>query len=138
MTEITHPGVARWHQIFELDGPEAKLQGLEQLLHDEVVFHSPVVHRPIEGKLAAAMYLQAASRVLVNEHWRYVREIVMGDQACLEFITEIDGIVINGVDLITFQDGQILDFKVMVRPFKAIEKLWAMMQQALQTGAASV
>ena len=135
MPSLAHRGVSRWHAIFESKEVDAHTQQLNELLHDDVTFHSPVLHRPVEGKLATALYLQAASKVLVNPHWRYVREIVDGADAALEFMTEVDGIVINGVDFITFDDeGRITDFKVMVRPKKAVEKLHQMMMVALQEG----
>jgi hypothetical protein len=62
-----------------------------------------------------------------------VREFAEGNQALLEFVTELDGIHINGVDIITFDDdGLIADFKVMVRPLKAINKVWELMGAQLQ------
>ena len=132
MTTPAASGVAAWHAIFHLEASDQMIAALDKLLHDDVVFHSPVVHRPIEGKLAAAMYLQAASKVLVNEHWTYAREMIDGAHAGLEFLTVVDGITINGIDLITFDaDGKITDFKVMVRPMKAVEKLREFMQNAL-------
>jgi hypothetical protein len=78
-------------------------------------------------------YLVAASHVLGNDSFRYVRELVDGDEMMLEFVTELDGIAINGVDIIRFNsDGKISDFKVMVRPLKAINKVWEMMAAQLQ------
>ena len=71
--------------------------------------------------------------MLGNDSFRDVRELVDGDDACLEFTAEIDGIHINGIDLIRFApDGKIKDFKVMVRPMKAMNKLWEMMAAQLQ------
>jgi hypothetical protein len=83
------------------------------------------------------MYLAAAGRVLGapggHAKFRYVRELIDGHEACLEFVAEIDGIVINGIDLIAFDlDWKIRDFKVMVRPLKAINKLWELMAAELQ------
>ncbi|MGF1511632.1 MAG: nuclear transport factor 2 family protein [Myxococcota bacterium] len=128
--------VARWHEVLGEPETDEQLRHLDALLHDDVVFHSPVLHRPVEGKMATSLYLQAAARVLVNDHWRYVRELLDGPHAALEFITEVDGLVVNGIDLITFDDEErIIDFKVMIRPFRAIEKLkqkMAEMMQALQ------
>ena len=61
-----------------------------------------------------------------------------GDQACLEFQSVLDGIQINGVDIITWNDeGKIKDFKVMVRPLKAINKVWEKMGEMLAAQAAS-
>jgi len=118
-----------WHQIVRSrDG-----SSLDGLLHDEVVFHSPVVHTPQHGKAITTMYLRGALHVLNNEHFKYVREIAGPRDALLEFVTEIDGIQINGVDLIRWDDaGYIVDFKVMVRPLKAINILHQQMGELLQ------
>jgi len=106
---------------------------LQDLLADDVVFHSPVVHTPQRGKAITAMYLTGALHTLNNEHFRYEREIIGANDAVLEFVTEIDGIQINGVDLIRWRDdGRIIDFKVMVRPLKAVNALHLAMGQMLQ------
>ena len=102
-------------------------------LADDAVFHSPVVHSPQEGKAKVMMYLLSAAKVLGNDSFTYVREIIDGNDALLEFTSEIDGIKINGIDLIRFdENGKIIDFKVMVRPVKAVNKLWEMMAAQLQ------
>ena len=117
-----------WHGIVKRRDP----LGLQDLLADDVVFHSPVVHTPQRGKAITLMYLQGALHVLNNEHFRYEREIVGARDAVLEFSTEIDGIVINGVDLMRWgDDGRITDFKVMVRPLKAVNMLHQKMGQML-------
>ncbi|MBK6802896.1 nuclear transport factor 2 family protein [Novosphingobium sp.] len=124
------PRVARWHAYMQ-GGSDLAL--LSDMLADDAVFHSPVVHTPQEGKAKVMAYLGAAAVVLGNDSFRYVRELVDGDDACLEFTAEIDGIHINGIDLIRFApDGKIKDFKVMVRPMKAMNKLWEMMAAQLQ------
>lgn len=123
-------GVAAWHAYME-SGGNADL--LASLLADDAVFHSPVVHTPQEGKAKVMLYLLSAAKVLGNDSFQYVREVVDGNDACLEFTAEIDGIVINGIDLIRFDDdGIIKDFKVMVRPLKAVNKLWELMAAQLQ------
>lgn len=123
-------GVAAWHAYME-SGGDADL--LSAQLTDDAVFHSPVVHSPQEGKAKVMLYLLSAAKVLGNDSFSYVREIVDGNDALLEFTSEIDGITINGIDLIRFgDDGKINDFKVMVRPVKAVNKLWEMMAAQLQ------
>jgi predicted SnoaL-like aldol condensation-catalyzing enzyme len=118
-------GLAKWHAYMEHGGDPALLS---ELLADDAVFHSPVVHTPQAGKAVVMAYLVAASHVLGNDAFHYVRELVDGDEVMLEFATELDGIAINGVDIIRFNsDGKISDFKVMVRPLKAINKVWQMM-----------
>ena len=120
-----HPGLARWHDYMTGGADPAVLA---DLLAEDVVFHSPVVHTPQKGKPIVMAYLVAASHVLGNDAFRYVRELVDGDDVMLEFVTELDGIAINGVDIMHFDsDGRIVDFKVMVRPLKAINKVWEMM-----------
>jgi hypothetical protein len=120
-----HPGLARWHAYMESGGDAALLSAL---LADDAVFHSPVVHTPQAGKPVVMAYLLAAAEVLGNDSFRYVRELVDGDQVMLEFVTELDGIKVNGVDIMCFDEaGLISDFKVMVRPLKAINAVWAMM-----------
>src|SRR4249920_416893 len=111
-----HP-LAIWHRLAREHDPS----GLHALLAEDAVFHSPVVHAPQRGRRLVAGYLGAAFQVFFNPSFRYVREIVGASDAMLEFETEIDGIVVNGVDIIRWNDaGQIVDFKVMIRPLKAI------------------
>ena len=120
-----------WHRLVDSRDPS----GLRALLADDAVFHSPVVHTPQRGKRLAAGYLEAAFQVFFNPSFRYVREIVGDSDAMLEFETEIDGIMVNGVDMIRWNDsGQIVDFKVMLRPLKAInlvqQKVAAMLKSS--------
>ena len=125
-----HPGVAKWHAYMN-SGSDLGL--LRKMVADDAVFHSPVVHTPQEGAAKVMAYLGAAAQVLGNDSFRYVRELVDGEDVCLEFTAEIDGIHVNGIDLIHFDsDGKIKDFKVMVRPMKAMNKLWEMMAAQLQ------
>ncbi len=129
-----HAGLAKWHE-YMIGGSDPAV--LAALLAEDAVFHSPVVHTPQTGKRIVMAYLVAASHVLGNESFRYVRELVDGDEMMLEFVTEIGGTYINGVDIIRFNEaGLISDFKVMVRPLKAINKVWEMMAAQLQAGQA--
>ena len=128
---MTTSAIANWHHVVET----GDVAGLNTLLAENIVFHSPVVHTPQVGKAITRLYLTAALGVMVNESFRYVREIVSDHDAALEFVVEIDGISANGVDLITWDDdGRIVDFKVMLRPLKAInllhQKMAAMLQAA--------
>jgi hypothetical protein len=120
-----HAGVAAWHAYMNGGGDP---QALRDMLAADAVFHSPVVHTPQEGRDKVFAYLHAASHVLGGDDFRYEREIIDGDQAMLEFATTLDGIYINGVDIIRWNgDSKISDFKVMVRPLKAINKVWEKM-----------
>ena len=124
--------LAGWHRIVAT----GDARGLDALLADDVVFHSPVVHTPQAGKRLTTMYLAAALRVLGNETFRYVREIAGERDAVLEFEVEIDGIRINGVDLLHWNDaGRITDFKVMLRPLKAVNLIHQKMAALLAPGA---
>ena len=121
--------VEEWHRIVR----ERDIDALDALLADEVVFHSPVVHTPQRGRPITTMYLAAAVVVFGNASFRYVRELAGAREAVLEFVVEIDGIEVNGVDMIRWNDaGRIVDFKVMLRPLKAInlihEKMGALLQ----------
>lgn len=130
-----HDNLARWHAY--MDGGSDPAQ-LAEMLADDAVFYSPVVHTPQAGKAKVMAYLGAAGSVFGNGSFRYVRELVDGDNVMLEFAAEMDGIAVNGIDLITFDaDGKIKDFKVMVRPLKAINKVWEMMAAQLAATAAS-
>ncbi len=123
-------GVAAWHDFVAGDRDAVALRAM---LADDAIFHSPVVHTAQEGKDKVFAYLFAAAHVLGNAHFRYDRELVDGNQAMLEFSTSIDGIHINGVDIIRFNDaGLIEDFKVMVRPMKGMNKLWELMAAMLE------
>ncbi len=123
-------GIALWHDYMASGGDLALLRAM---LADDAVFHSPVVHTPQQGVTKVMGYLGAAAKVLGNDSFRYVRELVDGDDVMLEFTAEIDGIQVNGIDLIHFNaDGKIKDFKVMVRPMKAMNKLWELMAAQLQ------
>lgn len=130
---MTHTVLDTWHDLVKT----RNAKGLRDLLADEVVFHSPVVHTPQAGKAVTTQYLAAAFQVFFNASFRYVREVVGPRDAVLEFQVEIDGITVNGVDMIRWNgDGRITDFKVMIRPLKAInlihQKMAAMLQAQQQ------
>ncbi len=121
--------VKQWHDY----AASRDYEKLDQLLDDDVVFHSPVVHSPQQGKIITTQYLRAADQVLNNGHFRYVREAVGKNSAVLEFETELQGIYLNGVDMIKWNDaGKIIEFKVMVRPLKAINMVHQLMGAELQ------
>ena len=123
-----HP-IAAWHELVRGRNPA----GLEGLLDQDAVFVSPVVHSPQRGKRLAAAYLTAAFHVFLNSTFRYVREIIGPSDAMLEFETEIDGVMVNGVDIIKWNEsGRIVEFKVMIRPLKAINLVHQRMAAMLQ------
>ncbi len=129
-----HP-VALWHEL----AASKNSDGLDALLADDAVFISPVVHTPQRGKAITKAYLSAALQVFGNPSFRYVREIVGAQDAMLEFETEINGIVVNGVDILKWNEaGQVIEFKVMLRPLKAVnlihEHMGAMLAAAQARG----
>ena len=126
---MTHPTVSTWHQLVA----SRNAKGIGALLADNVVFHSPVVHTPQVGKAVTAQYLAAAFHVFFNESFEYVREVIGPRDAVLEFQVTIDGIAVNGVDMIKWDDeGKVVEFKVMIRPLKAINLIHQKMAEMLQ------
>jgi hypothetical protein len=108
------------------------VQGLDGLLAEETVFHSPVVHTPQVGKPITKKYLTAAFEVFFNDSFRYVRELQGERDAVLEFEVKLDGITINGVDMIKWNHaGKITEFKVMLRPLKAVNLIHQKMAEVL-------
>lgn len=124
-------GLPRWHQVLTA----RDLAALPGLIAADAVFHSPVVHTPQVGRARVAGYLGAAFQVLGSGTFRYRREVVDHDQAVLEFETEIDGTYVNGIDWIRWNaEGQIVDFKVMLRPAQALGAVQARMAAMLEAG----
>jgi SnoaL-like domain len=127
---MIHKLLEKWHRLVN----DNDVKGLGSVLSDDAIFHSPVVHTPQIGKEITEKYLAAAFNVLFNDTFEYVREIVGEREAMLEFVVELDGIVVNGVDIITWnENGRIVDFKVMIRPSKAINVVRDRMVKELQS-----
>ena len=108
-------------------------KALWNLLHPDAVFESPVVHTPQRGREITFKYLAGAEQVLGGPGFTYVGEWRNESGAVLEFQTEIEGVAINGVDILTFNDAgdRITHFKVMIRPLKAINLLHRLMGEQL-------
>ena len=122
-------GLNAWHEVVKSKSSDQ----LQQLVADDAVFHSPLVHTPQAGKSLTVAYLTAAMHVLANDSFHYVREVSEGPHSILEFALELEGIAVNGVDMITWNDeGKIIDFKVMIRPYKAIETVRTRMAAILE------
>ena len=118
-----------WHEVVRT----RNAKGLALLLADDVVFHSPVIHTPQVGKAVTQQYLSAAFRVFFDESFHYVRELTGPNDAVLEFQVTIDGIAVNGVDMLKWNgEGLVTEFKVMVRPLKAINLIHQKMAAMLQ------
>ena len=134
--------VEKWHDIMK--NPSSNIsEKLDELLDDDVVFYSPVVFTPQKGKDITKLYLAAAGGVFSSDKdkketkpkeskFKYIKEIVQDNYACLEFETEINGIYVNGIDLITWnEENKIIEFKVLVRPLQAVNTLHQMMGEML-------
>jgi len=120
--------LAIWHDMVR----RRNLDRLDDVLASECVFLSPIVHTPQVGRELTGLYLNGALRVF-NDTFRYTKEVVTPQHAVLEFTCEVDGILINGVDILTFDgDGKILEFKVMLRPLKAVNLMHARMRAMLE------
>ena len=122
--------IQKWHEVLKNDD-----QGLlENLIADDAIFSSPVVFTPMEGKEITMMYLSAAGQSFNIEKFKYTKEIHDGMNSVLEFETYIDDISVNGVDIIEWnEEGKIVNFKVMIRPFKAVQKVQQKMVEALES-----
>lgn len=124
MADVVPETIRRWHRI----ALEKRAEDLPGILAEGCVFESPVVHTPQVGAAITEKYLRGALAVLNTEHFRYGGEWYGATSAVLEFYSEVDGVKINGVDIISWNEaGQITHFKVMVRPLKAINTLHAKM-----------
>ena len=131
--------IKKWHDHIKGEFPV----GFDELLADDVIFYSPIVFSPQKGKDLTALYLMAAGNTfggdqskdgtLQESSFKYTKEVLDGNQAILEFETQIDGKYVNGVDIITFNDeGKISEFKVMIRPLQAVNIIHEKMQEMLK------
>ena len=131
--------IKKWHD--HINGEH--FGGFDELLDDDVIFYSPIVFSPQKGKELTTLYLMAAGNTfggdqskdgtLEESSFKYTKEVLDGNQAILEFETQIDGKYINGVDIITFNDqGKIIEFKVMIRPLQAVNIIHEKMQEMLK------
>jgi hypothetical protein len=131
---MTKAGLAKWYAYLKSHDHAA----LRELLHPDAVFESPVVHTPQRGRDVTFKYLASAVKMLGGPSFAYRGEWRSDNGAVLEFETEIEGITINGVDIITFdKEDRITHFKVMVRPLKAINLLHRLMGEELTRQAGS-
>ena len=125
---MTTTGLAKWYGYMASHDPGA----LWALLHPDAVFESPVVHTPQRGRDITFKYLASAEKVLGGPGFAYVGEWKNDTGVVLEFQNVVDGITIDGVDIITFDaQDRITHFKVMVRPLKAVNLLHRLMGEQL-------
>lgn len=122
--------ISSWHKVMK----NYELDDLDNILSKDVIFFSPVVFKAMNGKEITKMYLSAAGKSFNLEKFQYTNEIHDGMHSILEFETFIDDISVNGVDMIEWdEDGKIVNFKVMVRPLKAVQKVQQKMVEALES-----
>ena len=122
--------IYKWHEIVGSDD----LSLLDKIIAEDAVFSSPVVFTPMEGKEITMMYLHAAGQSFNMQKFKYTKEIHDGMNSVLEFETYIDDISVNGIDMIEWnKEGKISNFKVMIRPFKAVQKVQEKMVEALES-----
>jgi hypothetical protein len=126
---MTPPVIQRWIEIIE----NGSTDELDTLLADDAVFFSPAVFTPQEGRAKAAAYLKAAAKVFGNTDFHYVEQWYKDRSAILEFAATIDSIYVNGIDMIHWNDDdQIVSFKVMLRPLKALQTIIPAMAELLR------
>ena len=135
--------VEKWYEVMKSND----MDKLDELLAEDVVFYSPVVYTPQKGKDITKMYLMAAGGVFgegtkdevidsnnSQSKFKYIKEIIGEKSALLEFETEMDGVYVNGVDVISWnEEGKITEFKVIVRPLQAVNMLHQKMQAMLES-----
>ena len=126
---MTAPAIERWLQYMQ-SGTNALL---DELLDDGIEFYSPAVFTPQKGIARARPYLVAAEQMFANTNFRYTAQWASDRSAVLEFAADLDGVHIDGVDIIQWNDGdKITEFKVMVRPLKAIQTIIPIMGRLLE------
>jgi hypothetical protein len=130
---MTPSVIQRWIDVIESDPSEGRNVELDGLLADDAVFYSPAVFTPQEGRAKTAMYLRAAAELFAGTDFGYVGQWLGERSAVLEFAATIDGIYVNGVDMIAWNDDErIVSFKVMMRPFKGLQVIMPKMAELLQ------
>ena len=125
---VTTPVIDRWLDVIE----NGQTAGLDDMLAEDAVFYSPAVFTPQRGRVTAAAYLRAAEHMFAGTGFHYVNKWIGANSAVLEFAAEVDGIAVEGVDILHWNDaGQLTTVKVMIRPFKAIQTVVAKMAELL-------
>ena len=128
--ENTRKSIARWHEMLE----SRDMSILNELLAEEVVFRSPVAFQPYPGKQVVFFIL--TNVIQVFENFTYHREFISedGNNVVLEFSANVSDKKLKGVDMIQFnEEGQMIDFEVMIRPKSGLEALAVQMGQRMQS-----
>jgi hypothetical protein len=121
--------IKEWHEIVK----SGKTENLSSIIDSDCIFYSPVVFTPQKGKELTIKYLSAAALVFGDDSFKYIKEIINEKNACLEFELKLNGIEINGVDLISWNDkNKISEFKVLIRPLKGVQLIHELMGGTLE------
>lgn len=129
-SDVTAPVIERWLRVIE----NGQTDELDDLLAEDAVFYSPAVFTPQHGREKTAMYLRAAEKLFSHSNFHYTNKWIENRSAVLEFAAEVDGLTVEGVDIIQWNDdGKIVSFKVMIRPLKALQAIVPRMGELLLT-----
>tara|TARA_S200000501_G_scaffold368824_1_gene407267 strand:- start:100 stop:480 length:381 start_codon:yes stop_codon:yes gene_type:complete len=121
--------IKEWHEIVKSGNTES----LSSIIDSDCIFYSPVVFTPQKGKELTIKYLSAAALVFGDDSFKYIKEVINEKNACLEFELKLNGIEINGVDLISWNDkNKISEFKVLIRPLKGVQLIHELMGGTLE------
>ena len=121
--------IKEWHEIVKSGNTE----NLSSIIDSDCIFYSPVVFTPQKGKELAIKYLSAAALVFGDDSFKYIKEVINEKNACLEFELKLNGIEINGVDLISWNANNIIsEFKVLIRPLKGVQLIHELMGGTLE------
>jgi SnoaL-like domain len=119
--------VRAWHAVVRSGDPAL----LDDMLADDVVFRSPAVFAPQEGKAITTRYLTSAMAVL-GPTLRYTGEWYDQTSAVLEFEADLDGVYVQGVDMLRWNgEDKLVAFTVIVRPIRGLQKLVELMAREL-------
>ena len=121
--------IKEWHEIVKSGNTE----NLSSIIDSDCIFYSPVVFTPQKGKELTIKYLSAAALVFGDDSFKYIKEVINEKNACLEFELKLNGIEINGIDLISWNDkNKISEFKVLIRPLKGVQLIHELMGGTLE------
>ncbi len=132
MVTATPAVIERWLRLIEGDDVSSEI---DDILTDDAVFYSPAVFTPQRGRAVTAAYLRAAEQMFSGTGFRYVEKWFGDHSAVLQFTADVDGLTVEGIDMIHWNDeGKITSFKVMIRPYKALQGVVDRMAELLAAG----
>ncbi len=120
--------IEQWKKII-LSG---NTNNLNEIIHKNAIFYSPVVFTPQIGKRKVLNYLSNAVNVFKHKDFIYKKTITNQNSTIAEFEATFGKIVVNGIDLIVTKNNLIYEFKVFLRPLKGLEVVWKEMGKRLE------